>query len=293
MSWLFFIDESGHDHRQMPYEVRGGTALHVGRLWPFIRAMKQLELNAFGAPLSHYKKEIKGSTLIDRKRFRWARQQESMSAEERMKHSRAFLRKGLENKPPTFEEFSAYGQASLEMAQGIFQLLDDQGAVLFASAIPRGVEKVTGSGMDEFLRKDHVFLFERFYYHLESKQEHGLLIMDEMERKEDRNFVRRMENYFTKTNVGRYRSKWVVPAPFFVSSEMTDAVQAADLCIYALNWGFRLPQFGMNAPTRSEIAELFGDWLGRLQFRGEGYRDGSVFDSFGIVYVADPYQARA
>ncbi len=28
MSWLLFLDESGHDHRQLPYEVRGGIALH-------------------------------------------------------------------------------------------------------------------------------------------------------------------------------------------------------------------------------------------------------------------------
>ena len=25
MSWLLFIDESGHDHRTMPLEVRGGV----------------------------------------------------------------------------------------------------------------------------------------------------------------------------------------------------------------------------------------------------------------------------
>ena len=49
MSWLLFLDESGHDHKQMPYEVRGGVALHVSKLWPFVRAVQQLELDAFGA----------------------------------------------------------------------------------------------------------------------------------------------------------------------------------------------------------------------------------------------------
>ena len=29
MSYLLFLDESGHDHRTMPYEVRGGVALHA------------------------------------------------------------------------------------------------------------------------------------------------------------------------------------------------------------------------------------------------------------------------
>ena len=29
MAWLLFLDESGHDHKQMPYEVRGGVALQL------------------------------------------------------------------------------------------------------------------------------------------------------------------------------------------------------------------------------------------------------------------------
>lgn len=48
----------------------------------------------------------------------------------------------------------------------------------------------------------------------------------------------------------------------------------------------------MNAPARQEIASRFGSWIGRLQFRGEGYRDGNVFRSFGIVYVPDLYETR-
>ena len=67
MSWLFFLDESGHDHKQLPFEVRGGVAIHVSQLWPFIRAVQKLELDCFGCQLSLYKKEIKGSTLLDRK----------------------------------------------------------------------------------------------------------------------------------------------------------------------------------------------------------------------------------
>ena len=40
MSWLLFLDESGHDHRTMPYEVRGGVALHASELWPFVQDMR-------------------------------------------------------------------------------------------------------------------------------------------------------------------------------------------------------------------------------------------------------------
>ena len=69
MAWLFFIDESGHDHRTTPYEVRGGFGIHVGRLWPFVQDMQRLEVDCFGCRLHTYGKEIKGSTLVDRKRF--------------------------------------------------------------------------------------------------------------------------------------------------------------------------------------------------------------------------------
>jgi hypothetical protein len=48
----------------------------------------------------------------------------------------------------------------------------------------------------------------------------------------------------------------------------------------------------MNAPVRTEIAENYGRWLAQLQFRGEGSRDGGVFDSYGVVFVPDPYAAR-
>ena len=64
------------------------------------------------------------------------------------------------------------------------------------------------------------------------------------------------------------------------------------MVIYALNWGFRLPNFGMDAPVRPEIANEFGGLIRKLQFEGDGYRDGEVFRTFGIVYVPDLYVSR-
>ena len=32
--------------------------------------------------------------------------------------------------------------------------------------------------------------------------------------------------------------------------------------------------------------------LADLQYRGQGYRDGREFDTYGIVYVTDPYEPR-
>ena len=76
------------------------------------------------------------------------------------------------------------------------------------------------------------------------------------------------------------------------SPDMTYPVQAADLAIYCVNWGFRLPTRGMDAPVRPEIADDYGRWLAQLQFHGEGYRDGAIYESYGILFVPDPYEAR-
>ena len=178
------------------------------------------------------------------------------------------------------------------MTRETFALLKRYEAVLMAAAIPRGVTKPPDYRHDEYLRKDIVFLLERFFYFLESEGEHGILVMDETEKRQDRRFVARMESYFTKTYNGRYRATRIVPTPFFVSSDMTTAVQVADLCIYCINWGFRLPGLGMNAERREEIANMFGRDLADLQFRGRRYRDGRVFESYGIFHVPDPYERR-
>lgn len=287
MAWLLFLDESGHDHKQMPYEVRGGIALQDSQLWPFTRAVQQLERECFGCSLSLFQKELKGSTLLDKKRFRFANQTSPMSAADRQRHARTFLQKGFQKQNANSSEFCAYGQACIEMARGIFQLLRDHKAVLFASIIPKGTGQAEGQA-EELLRKDQVYLLERYFYFLEKERQNGLLVMDGTEKMLDRKFVHQLENYFTKTNTGRYRTQWIVPTPLFVSSDMAYPIQAADLCIYCINWGFRLPTHGMTEPVREEIRTEFVEWLRSLQFHGDGHKDGKVFEMWGICYVPNP-----
>ena len=95
---LVFPDERGHDHKTTPYEVRGGVAIHVSSLWPFVRAMRRLEFDCFGCHLHEYKKEIKGSTLLDKKRYKFAGQSGSLPAENRRKLCLSFLTKGDKTK---------------------------------------------------------------------------------------------------------------------------------------------------------------------------------------------------
>jgi hypothetical protein len=109
--------------------------------------------------------------------------------------------------------------------------------------------------------------------------------MDECEKQMDRRFVDRLQRYFKYTWKGQYRANYVIPAPFFVSSDMTYAIQAADVCIYAINWGYRIAR--MEKPVRQEIAEEFAPWLKKLQYKGT-LGDSGGYKVYGITYVPNP-----
>lgn len=289
MSWLLFMDESGHDHKSTPLEVRGGIAIHASRIWAFVREFSDLECDAFGFSRANRGIEVKGSKLLERKRMENADKEPELGDNERRKGAERFVTRSQQHLAPTSREFTAYGQACRAMAHGIFALLEKHGAVLFASAIPRGARKPQSYAFDHFLRKDHVFLQERFYWFLEQKQEHGLFVMDQTEKQNDKRFIRRLHDYYTKTQEGRRRSYWIVPSPLFVDSELSPGVQAADLCIYCINWGFRRPEWGFHGPARDDIHRDFAGLCGKLQFSGTAVREGNEYRQWGIVYVPDPY----
>lgn len=293
MAWLLFMDESGHNHKELPYEVRGGFALADTHLWPFVLDILRLELLCFGVPLAAFKLEVKGMKLLSKDRFAHAAQSAEFDPLKRRQCCRAFLQAGLEQRPPTREQLTAYGQASLGMADGLFALLERHQAVIFASAVPCGTARPPPGTPPppDILRKDHTFLLERFFYFLASKRQMGLLVMDEVEKTEDRRFVKRLHDYFVKTANGRERSRWIVPSPFFVASDMALPVQVADVVIYALNWGYRHPA-EMTAPARLEIAARFGSRIERLKWKGEGCDGAKTCKSYGIVCVPDLYQPR-
>jgi hypothetical protein len=178
------------------------------------------------------------------------------------------------------------------MAEGIFEIIYRCDAKLFASMIPQGIDKPSTKTQEYFLRKDHVFFLERYYHFLESKNEDGLIVMDETDKASDRNFVSKLQCYFSKTQQGRLRSTRILPSPFFVSSDMAYSVQAADLAIYCINWGFRLESSGINSEVRPEIREKFSPWINKLQFHGERIEGDKKYQLHGIVFVPDPYESR-
>ena len=230
--------------------------------------------------------------MLKQKHFDSAAQNYHFDDNSRRKAVRRFLTCGLQKLPPTKKDFAAYGQASLLMAERIVDLLKKHQAQLFASMIPRGCKPPKNFQHADYLRKDHIFMQERFFYFLEQKQEHGLFVMDQTEKQLDKRFVKRLQNYYTKTQVGIERTQWIVPVPLFVDSEMSVGVQAADLCLYCINWGFRLHYMSSIQSPREDIAQRFGARLNDLQFRGSAYRDGETHKTSGIVFVADPFESR-
>lgn len=91
---LLFLDESGSDCREAPYEVLAGVAIREQNLWPLIQAVRAAERDHFGMPLSNVGVELKGKKLLKSKVFRLAEQGASFPADQRRDMVSQFLAKG-------------------------------------------------------------------------------------------------------------------------------------------------------------------------------------------------------
>jgi len=157
-------------------------------------------------------------------------------------------------------------------------------AKVFASIVAPDAPRPSG----DFLRKDYAYLFERFFYYLEDTpaDEMGIVVFDELEKAQCRILIDQMERYFMQTAHGKARSARIVPEPFFVHSDLTTAVQLADIVAYSLNWGLRLNR--MIKPTRDEIVP-FGQRAFDLRYIGQrpNETDGKTWPVYGITYIED------
>jgi Protein of unknown function (DUF3800) len=289
------MDESGHDHRHAPYEVRGGIAVSDHRLWNLINELQEAEVSSFGVLLREYGSEIKGKKLLEKKRFKWATSRPVMSGEERRRKCMNFLQKGLRREQPTGEEFAAYGQASLRFVRRAFEICASQQVMVFASCIPRGQRRSKGDTSMQMLRKDLVYLLERFYYFLETRHPavRGLLVFDEVERTQAHRIITRLIRYFRRSTKGQQRAQRIIPSPFFVASDLTYPIQVADIVIYCVNWAYRIPGREMDEPVRQELADTYLDLLNRLVYRGKVETDGEEHAVHGVVFVPEPFTGQS
>ncbi|WP_306117443.1 MULTISPECIES: DUF3800 domain-containing protein [unclassified Roseitalea] len=250
MAWLLFIDESGQDRRESPYEVLAGVAIQDKRLWPLIRQLADLQEFCFGyRRFAEFEDEAKAKTLLKRKTFRLAGQHKPINPLERVGLARTVLQDG---DGATRLQLAALGKAKLDYVTQALKIARSFDCVAFASIVSRQVERPPRDG---FLRKDYAYLFERFHHCLEHRQngtEMGLVVFDELEKTQSHLLVGQMDGYFQRTQKGRRRSRLIIPEPLFVHSDLTTMIQIADLVAYIVAWGVRLR--GMGAPQGTELS---------------------------------------
>jgi hypothetical protein len=286
---FLFIDESGSDRKEAPYEVLAGISVSERKAWSLIQAIQTLQTELFGVQLSTVLKEFKGSQLLHRKRFRLASQLPLIPTDERRDFTLSLLEKGRRARETGVEEkatraeLTAYAQASLEYADALLSTCADYGVKVFASM----VETSSPRPNPTVLRKDVAYLFERFYYSLQESKgdDYGIVVFDELDVTQSQRISGQMRQYFSATRTGQRRAEWIFPEPFFVHSDLTTLVQVADLVAYCLNWGWRLPG-KMTKATRGEL-EPFGVKVAALQYRGRVSKGTKRYPVYGICHIKD------
>lgn len=260
MAYFLFIDESGHDHHDSPYEVLAGIAIQDADLWKFIKDAQEVEMACFGRRYRMEGREIKAKKFLNRKTFRLAEQLDPIDLVQRS----IWARQALENgERVTKEQLSSLAQAKLAYVRQVLQLCQDYQCKVFA-CIVADPKKVNSNS--EMLRKDYVYLFERFYYFLEDKssEPRGIVVFDELDKSASHILLSQMDKYFKNTVKGRARSNLVIPEPFFVHSDLTTGIQVVDLVAYLLSWNFRVGN--LTKPGRQEL-NRFSEQVKLLRYR--------------------------
>lgn len=252
MGYFLFIDESGQDRRESPYEVLAGVITEDRDIWPFICQLHALEIIHFGTRISNEVLELKAKKLLKRKVFKHAGQMvlHDGSAVELVK---SCLEKGKSKASPTREELTALGQAKIEFVKDLLTLCAQSRIKIIASIILPNTQLPL---QRQILRKDYAYLFERFYYFLEEKSYPvmGSIVFDELDKSKSHMIVEQMESYFLKSRRGKERASLIIPEPFFVHSDLTTLIQIADIAAYIISWGVRFGE--MTLPARDELKDL-------------------------------------
>ena len=280
MSYFLFVDESGQDQRESPYEVLAGVIVQDRDLWNLVCELTAIEAECFGCRYSDLGRELKGRELLKTKTFRLAAQAPEMDPTERRVLAYEILQQG---DGPTRERLTALGQAKLAYARLVLEACGRARCRVLASIVDRKAPRLG----DDYLRKDYAFLFERFFYFLEDRgpETQGLVVFDELERSRSHLLIEQMSRYVTDTATGRSRSGNVIPEPFFVHSDLTTGIRMADLVAYLIVWSVRLG--AMAAPAREELSEL-GDLVAGLRYTTERDIGGNPrFKVFGLNHITD------
>ncbi len=260
---LYFVDESGIDLKEAPCLVLAGVAIEEADVWPLTQAFWRLsaEILRFPAEMSY---EIKGSKLLKKRVFHHASLVDPLPGEQRDAAIDQLLKKNSEGQAVGREELAALAQAKLLFVERALGLAADFGMTVFASIVPRDAPQQRDR---TFLRKDFAYLFQRIHCHVCDQDDdvHGVLIFDEQDPALSQRLMDQIHKYFRETDRGQQRAERMIPMPFFVHSDLTPAIQIADLVAYIVNWGLRLDR--MPEPARTEL-KPFADRVFQLRYSG-------------------------
>lgn len=278
MAHILFVDESGQDHQESPYEVLAGVSIEDQDLWNLVRSLHEAEVRHFGARYTRGTQELKAKKILKRKTFRLAEQLPPIEPTERRLAALRCLQDGAHAGK---KEITALSQAKLAYVDELLNICGRYRCKAFASII----HKNSPLPSPHHLRKDYAYLFERFFYFLEdySASGMGIVAFDELEKARSHILIEQMDRYFSNTARGQRRAGRIIPEPFFVHSDLTTGVQLADLVAYLVAWGFRTRD--MAEPGRIELSR-FVDGVCALRHRAVRDIDGNptfVIWSFAII----------
>jgi hypothetical protein len=278
MAHILFIDESGQDHTASPYEVLAGVAVEDQDLWNLVKALHEAEERHFGTRYTKGREELKAKKLLKRKTFRLAAQLPPIPSVERRLAALKCLKQGAQAGKT---EITGLAQAKLAYVEELLSICGRFRCKAFASIVDPHSPKPS----PDHLRKDYVYLLERFFYFLEdySAAGMGIVAFDELEKSRSHILIDQMDRYFSGTKRGQANAGRIIPEPFFVHSDLTTGVQLADIVAYLLSWGFRTKD--LTEPARAEL-KTFVDaacWLRHKAIREVDGNPAFVIWSFAII----------
>lgn len=280
MAYFLFVDESGQDRRESPYEVLAGVAVEDRKLWPMVLELRDAEIRIFGRRYSYTASELKAKKILKKKTFNLASRCAPMPPDQRRLLAYECLENGAGAQPLNL---AALAQAKLLFVATLLDICKKYDCKLFASIVASNERNYN----KDFLRKDYSYLFERFFYFLEDqdKDHCGIIVFDELEKSRSHILLQQLSLYFKDTLRGKERATRIIPEALFVHSDLTTGVQLADIAAYLLSWGFR--RGALVKPKRQELAP-YVERLARLRYKASKviqYR--GVLDIWSVAIISD------
>lgn len=122
MAWFLFVDESGQDHRESPYEVLAGVAIEDRVLWSLIKELHDAEISRFGRRYSAGERELKGKKILKAKTFRLATLNCEVLPHEVASLTKECLENGMKN--ATVRHLKAQALAKIAYVSDVFSICE-------------------------------------------------------------------------------------------------------------------------------------------------------------------------